>query len=116
MKKLPFPSLIDNSGHAKTAFQGASELSQLIAYANDPKHPRKVVITPASGINADNVSHLRELLPLMEEVHLSCGRSVKEEDSDAIRRGVELGFGKGEVWRLDERRLSEFWRVLEGWK
>ena len=116
MKKLPFPSLIDNSGHAKTAFQGASELSQLIAYANDPKHPRKVIITPASGINADNVSHLRELLPLMEEVHLSCGRSVKEEDSDAIRRGVELGFGKGEVWRLDERRLSEFWRVLEGWK
>jgi copper homeostasis protein CutC len=103
------------SGHTKTALFGTSELSDLLTHANDPKHPRKIVIVPASGINASNVPHLREQVPGMEEVHLSSSRAAKGVSGAAVEKGVEMGFGGDEVWKMDGERLREFWQVIKRW-
>lgn len=104
-----------SSGHAKNALLGSSELSSQIAEANDPRHPRKVIICPASGINATNVGRLRELVPQMEEVHLSSSSAVRGGGREAVLKGVEMGFGADEVWRMDVGRFEDFWRVVKRW-
>ena len=47
----------------------------------------------------------------MEEVHLSSSRAVKLDGGEAARKGVELGFGGEEVWRMDGEKLAAVWDV-----
>lgn len=103
-----------HSGQNKSAIE-STELPLLTTYAMDPKHPRKITICPASGINATRVSRLRERIPSIEEVHLSSSRAVKVDSSEALMKGIEYGFGGDEVWKMDGERLREFWEIIKGW-
>ena len=101
-----------SSGHGKTALIGASEISSLDSYASDPKHPRKIIIVPASGINANTVQELRQAVPDIKEVHLSSSGAVRGSGGEAVMRGIDFGFGDDEIWRMNTAKLKHFWKVI----
>ncbi|WOO82324.1 Copper homeostasis protein cutC [Vanrija pseudolonga] len=89
------------SGHSATAIQGAAELDELFRYV-----PRHITVIPASGLNADTLAELWRRAPLISEAHLSASAPYNPGPTPTLARGVALGFGSGDEWRLNPHKLE----------
>ncbi|PFH52269.1 hypothetical protein AMATHDRAFT_74329 [Amanita thiersii Skay4041] len=105
-------SRILTSGHGKTAPSALETLKLLLATRQEimENDPWGLSIMPGSGVNAQNIHTLLEvLLPLgLKEIHMSGGTWM--EGSMAFRR-QDMGMGCGEsewsIWRTQEEKVRQ---------
>lgn len=101
---VPGITRILTSGHARTALEGLDELERLTTYIRQKGYPLKLL--PGSGINPASLDELYHRYGLFSEAHLSSGGAVKPPLDPVLARGHLLGFGTGEMWRLDPNKLA----------
>ncbi|GFZ48704.1 hypothetical protein JCM24511_06453 [Saitozyma sp. JCM 24511] len=106
------------SGHSRTALEGAWTLNELVEstrYLSTLPDHREITITLASGINDENLSTLRKLVPNLQEIHLSASGAWMPEMSFSLAKGAQLGFGSGEEWRIERDRVRRVWEAVTRW-
>ena len=88
------------SGAERTAPEGADQIAQLVAQAEN-----RIIVMPGSGISAETIGLLQGLG--LREIHASCSVPVQ-----ATARAVEFGFAAPVGRRTDSARLRALCAAL----
>jgi hypothetical protein len=80
------------------------------------RHPASTDINalPGSGIDAGMLPRFLELLPDLQEIHLTASEVVDDElAGHSGVAGAAFGFGEPKRWRMNEDKLKAVFQVID---
>jgi hypothetical protein len=93
---------------------GLPVINSLLLASLRPPTEENIKPLPASGINAEMLPGFFDLLPGLEEIHLTASEVVEDAHAgESGDKGAGFGFGEPKLWRMNEDKLRAVFRVID---